>query len=124
MMNDDIKRAFTVANPFNFKHISHLKSAAHFDDVGPCVVMATPSMLQARAEADLTGWLSHHDVLHSVSCHQHHALGLSSSNTRFLHLCFAILNLFSSFSLTTLATCRAAFRESCLRHGARTRATA
>ncbi len=48
MMNDDIKAAFNVANPFQFKHISHLKSAAQFDDVGPCVVMATPSMLQVR----------------------------------------------------------------------------
>ncbi|KAI3428832.1 hypothetical protein D9Q98_007649 [Chlorella vulgaris] len=53
MMNDDIKRAFTVANPFHFKHISHLKSAAHFDDVGPCVVMATPSMLQSGVSREL-----------------------------------------------------------------------
>lgn len=45
-MNDDIKAAFAQANPFQFKHITHLKSAAQFDDVGPCVVMATPSMLQ------------------------------------------------------------------------------
>ena len=36
------------ANPFVFKHIQHLKSSSHFDDnsIGPCVVMATPSMLQ------------------------------------------------------------------------------
>jgi cleavage and polyadenylation specificity factor subunit 3 len=47
MMNDDIKAAFNTANPFQFRHIAHLKSAAQFDDVGPCVVMATPSMLQA-----------------------------------------------------------------------------
>jgi Cft2 family RNA processing exonuclease len=46
MMNDDIRAAFAVANPFHFRHIMHLKSAAQFDDVGPCVVMATPSMLQ------------------------------------------------------------------------------
>lgn len=52
MMNDDIKAAFTVANPFNFRHISHLKSAAQFDDVGPCVVMATPSMLQVGPAGD------------------------------------------------------------------------
>ena len=54
MMNDDIKAAFNTANPFQFRHIAHLKSAAQFDDVGPCVVMATPSMLQAR----LLGWLA------------------------------------------------------------------
>ncbi|KAL4445408.1 hypothetical protein ABPG77_011233 [Micractinium sp. CCAP 211/92] len=53
MMNDDIKAAFTVANPFNFRHISHLKSAAQFDDVGPCVVMATPSMLQSGVSREL-----------------------------------------------------------------------
>jgi hypothetical protein len=37
-----------VSNPFVFKHIHHLKSPAHLDDnsAGPCVVMATPSMLQ------------------------------------------------------------------------------
>ncbi|PRW05865.1 Cleavage and polyadenylation specificity factor subunit 3 [Chlorella sorokiniana] len=53
MMNDDIKAAFNVANPFQFKHISHLKSAAQFDDVGPCVVMATPSMLQSGVSREL-----------------------------------------------------------------------
>ena len=54
MMNDDIKAAFNTANPFQFRHIAHLKSAAQFDDVGPCVVMATPSMLQVGL---LAGWL-------------------------------------------------------------------
>ena len=53
MMNDDIRAAFAVANPFQFKHITHLKSAAQFDDVGPCVVMATPSMLQSGVSRDL-----------------------------------------------------------------------
>ena len=53
MMNDDIKRAFQVANPFQFKHITHLKSARQFDDVGPCVVMATPSMLQSGVSREL-----------------------------------------------------------------------
>lgn len=57
MMNDDIKAAFNVANPFQFKHISHLKSAAQFDDVGPCVVMATPSMLQVRCHSSQVLWL-------------------------------------------------------------------
>jgi cleavage and polyadenylation specificity factor subunit 3 len=53
MMNDDIRAAFAVANPFQFKYITHLKSAAQFDDVGPCVVMATPSMLQSGVSRDL-----------------------------------------------------------------------
>lgn len=42
-----------VSNPFNFRHITHLKSAAQFDDVGPCVVMATPSMLQSGVSREL-----------------------------------------------------------------------
>jgi cleavage and polyadenylation specificity factor subunit 3 len=53
MMNDDIRAAFAIANPFQFKYITHLKSAAQFDDVGPCVVMATPSMLQSGVSRDL-----------------------------------------------------------------------
>jgi cleavage and polyadenylation specificity factor subunit 3 len=52
-MNDDIRAAFQVANPFHFKHVTHLKSAAGFDDVGPCVVMATPSMLQSGMSREL-----------------------------------------------------------------------
>lgn len=53
MMNDDIRAAFAVANPFQFKHVTHLKSASQFDDVGPCVVMATPSMLQSGVSREL-----------------------------------------------------------------------
>jgi cleavage and polyadenylation specificity factor subunit 3 len=53
MMNDDIREAFTVANPFQFKHVTHLKSTSQFDDVGPCVVMATPSMLQSGMSREL-----------------------------------------------------------------------
>lgn len=34
-----------MSNPFLFKHISNLKSIGHFDDVGPCVMMASPGML-------------------------------------------------------------------------------
>lgn len=46
MMNDKIRQQFAVSNPFIFKHISNLKSMEHFQDVGPCVVMASPGMLQ------------------------------------------------------------------------------
>lgn len=35
-----------ASNPFQFKHVQHL--AGSLDDSGPCVVMATPSMLQVR----------------------------------------------------------------------------
>ena len=53
MMNDDIRAAFAMANPFQFKHVTHLKSTGQFDDVGPCVVMATPSMLQSGMSREL-----------------------------------------------------------------------
>ncbi|KNC71079.1 hypothetical protein SARC_16382, partial [Sphaeroforma arctica JP610] len=42
MMNDKIRREAAVSNPFVFQHISNLRSMAHFDDVGPCVIMASP----------------------------------------------------------------------------------
>lgn len=53
MMNDDIRAAFAISNPFQFRHVTHLKSASQFDDVGPCVVMATPSMLQSGVSREL-----------------------------------------------------------------------
>jgi cleavage and polyadenylation specificity factor subunit 3 len=46
MMNEKIRKQFAVSNPFIFKHISNLKSMEHFNDVGPCIVMASPGMLQ------------------------------------------------------------------------------
>jgi cleavage and polyadenylation specificity factor subunit 3 len=36
-----------ASNPFVFKHVQHLTGS--LDDSGPCVVMATPSMLQVSA---------------------------------------------------------------------------
>uniref|UniRef100_A0A3Q3G3F2 Cleavage and polyadenylation specificity factor subunit 3 n=1 Tax=Labrus bergylta TaxID=56723 RepID=A0A3Q3G3F2_9LABR len=39
-MNDKIRKAININNPFVFKHISNLKSMDHFDDIGPSVVMA------------------------------------------------------------------------------------
>jgi cleavage and polyadenylation specificity factor subunit 3 len=48
MMNERIKKQIKVSNPFLFKHISNLKSIGHFDDVGPCVMMASPGMLVSR----------------------------------------------------------------------------
>lgn len=41
------------AKPFNFKYITELKSQGGLDDVGPCVVLATPSMLQSGLSREL-----------------------------------------------------------------------
>ena len=41
-MNEKIRRNISVHNPFVFKHISNLKGIDHFDDVGPCVILASP----------------------------------------------------------------------------------
>jgi cleavage and polyadenylation specificity factor subunit 3 len=46
MMNARIRQQSKTSNPFQFKHISNLKSMTHFDDVGPCVMMSSPGMLQ------------------------------------------------------------------------------
>ncbi|KAI1717764.1 pre-mRNA 3'-end-processing endonuclease polyadenylation factor c-term domain-containing protein [Ditylenchus destructor] len=52
-MNQRIQRQITVNNPFVFKHVSNLKSIDHFDDVGPCVVLASPGMLQNGLSREL-----------------------------------------------------------------------
>eukprot|EP00210_Caulerpa_lentillifera_P007940 g7579.t1 len=53
MMNEEIKRAFQIRNPFNFKFVQHLKSLVGFRDSTPCVVLATPSMLQSGISREL-----------------------------------------------------------------------
>lgn len=45
MMNDNVKSKRT--NPFNFRFIKELSGVRFFDDSRPCVVMATPGMLQS-----------------------------------------------------------------------------
>ncbi|XP_044739743.1 cleavage and polyadenylation specificity factor 73 [Chrysoperla carnea] len=52
-MNERIRRQIAVNNPFVFKHISNLKGIDHFDDVGPCVVMASPGMMQSGLSREL-----------------------------------------------------------------------
>lgn len=52
-MNDRIKKQIAINNPFVFKHISNLKSIDHFEDCGPCVIMATPGMLQSGLSREL-----------------------------------------------------------------------
>ncbi|KAF6258928.1 beta-lactamase-like protein [Scenedesmus sp. NREL 46B-D3] len=67
MMNQDIQKAIQFhRNPFHFKHVQVLKGGAAIDDCGPCVVMATPSMLQSGLSRDLfEAWCenSHNTVI-------------------------------------------------------------
>ncbi|XP_023209638.1 cleavage and polyadenylation specificity factor subunit 3 [Centruroides vittatus] len=52
-MNDRIRHQIAINNPFVFKHICNLKSIDHFEDVGPCVVMASPGMMQSGLSREL-----------------------------------------------------------------------
>ncbi|KAF7256420.1 hypothetical protein EG68_06681 [Paragonimus skrjabini miyazakii] len=52
-MNERIRNQLANNNPFCFRHISNLKSIEHFDDSGPCVVMASPGMLQSGMSREL-----------------------------------------------------------------------
>ncbi|XP_063703757.1 cleavage and polyadenylation specificity factor 73 [Culicoides brevitarsis] len=52
-MNDKIRRQIAVNNPFVFRHISNLKGIDHFDDIGPCVIMASPGMMQSGLSREL-----------------------------------------------------------------------
>ncbi|WOK99752.1 cleavage and polyadenylation specificity factor subunit 3-I [Canna indica] len=52
-MNERIRNQFANSNPFDFKHISPLKSIENFDDVGPSVVMASPGGLQSGLSRQL-----------------------------------------------------------------------
>uniref|UniRef100_A0A7E4VIQ0 Cleavage and polyadenylation specificity factor subunit 3 n=1 Tax=Panagrellus redivivus TaxID=6233 RepID=A0A7E4VIQ0_PANRE len=52
-MNKRVQSQLIYDNPFVFKHISSLKNSDHFDDVGPCVILATPGMLQSGLSRQL-----------------------------------------------------------------------
>ncbi|XP_025831653.1 cleavage and polyadenylation specificity factor 73 [Agrilus planipennis] len=52
-MNEKIRRQIAINNPFIFKHISNLKGIDHFEDIGPCVVMASPGMMQSGLSREL-----------------------------------------------------------------------
>lgn len=52
-MNERIRRQISISNPFIFKHISNLKNIEQFDDIGPCVIMASPGMMQSGLSRDL-----------------------------------------------------------------------
>ncbi|KAI8319624.1 Metallo-hydrolase/oxidoreductase [Martensiomyces pterosporus] len=55
MMNQRIQRQFrqTGRNPFQFQHISNLRNLSSFDDAGPCVMVASPGMLQSGLSREL-----------------------------------------------------------------------
>ncbi|CAI4229498.1 unnamed protein product [Auanema sp. JU1783] len=52
-MNQRIQKQIAVNNPFVFKHVSNLKGMEHFEDSGPCVVLASPGMLQNGLSREL-----------------------------------------------------------------------
>lgn len=51
MMNERIQKM--KRNPFDFKHVKNLKEIQSFRDSGPCVVMASPGMLQTGFSREL-----------------------------------------------------------------------
>lgn len=55
MMNDNIRRRFRdqKTNPFRFKYIKNIKNLDRFDDMGPCVMVASPGMLQSGVSRSL-----------------------------------------------------------------------
>ncbi|KAG5362413.1 Endoribonuclease YSH1 [Yarrowia sp. C11] len=55
MMNDNIRRRFRdqKSNPFRFKYIKNIKNLDRFDDMGPCVMVASPGMLQSGVSRSL-----------------------------------------------------------------------
>lgn len=53
-MNDSIRRKLEESrNPFLFKHVKNIRSASHVRDDGPCVVLASPGMLQSGVSREL-----------------------------------------------------------------------
>lgn len=60
MMNDRIRRQISINNPFIFRHVQNLRSMEHFKDDGPCVMMASPGMLQNGLSRELLEkWAPH-----------------------------------------------------------------
>lgn len=55
MMNDNIRKQFRDqnSNPFQFKYVKNIKNLEKFDDFGPCVVIASPGMLQNGVSREL-----------------------------------------------------------------------
>lgn len=61
MMNEKIRKQIAISNPFIFKHVQYLKGASHaLRDHGPCVVFASPGMLQNGLSRELLeAWAPH-----------------------------------------------------------------
>ena len=53
MMNEGIQDAFQRRNPFDFRHVRHTRGFRVDSEIGPCVVLATPSMLQTGLSREL-----------------------------------------------------------------------
>ena len=53
MMNDDIREAFKQRNPFEFRFVRHTRGFRPDSELGPAVVLATPSMLQTGLSREL-----------------------------------------------------------------------
>lgn len=53
MMNEAIQDAFQQRNPFDFQHVRHTRGFRADSEIGPCVVLATPSMLQTGLSREL-----------------------------------------------------------------------
>jgi len=53
MMNAHVQRQLDVANPFQFNTVQNLARLDELDDSGPCVVLASPGMLQSGVSRQL-----------------------------------------------------------------------
>lgn len=92
-MNDKIRRQIAINNPFIFRHISNLKGIDHFEDIGPCVVMASPGMMQSGLSRELFElWCT--DAKNGVII-----AGSSSFSTEYLKLCLVLINVLFLFRL-------------------------
>jgi hypothetical protein len=61
MMNEGMRAAFRQRNPFDFRHVRHTRGFRAESEVGACVVLATPSMLQSGLSRELfEAWCEDH----------------------------------------------------------------
>lgn len=45
-MSEKIRQRMSINNPFVFENVSNLNSVDHFEDIGLCVVLTSPGMIQ------------------------------------------------------------------------------
>lgn len=53
MMNERIQKIGETKNPFVFNYVKNIQSLTQFEDRGPCVMVASPGMLQSGVSRDL-----------------------------------------------------------------------